>query len=90
MKENKMVESLCQVDFSELDFPMVTIYKRPLDFPNDFVARVWDGKGARPTGTVIKRSTVQEIREDITAAGFTTVFAPSEDDDPHIMETWMR
>ncbi|MDE7326286.1 MAG: hypothetical protein K2N63_08435 [Lachnospiraceae bacterium] len=75
MKGNKIVETLCQVDFSELNFPLVTIYERPLDFPDAFVARVWDGKGAKPTNIVIKRSTVQEIRED---------------DDPHIIETWMN
>ena len=42
MKENMIVESLQQVDFSELDLPLVTIYEKPLDFPDDFVARVWD------------------------------------------------
>lgn len=89
MKENKIVESLCQVDFSELNFPMATIYEKPLDFPNEFVARVWDGKGAKPTNIIIKRATVQEIREDIRAAGFTTVFARTEDDDPNIVEIWI-
>lgn len=89
MKENKIVESLCKVDFSELAFPMVTIYEKPLDFPDAFVARVWDGKGAKPTNALISRSTIQDIREDIRAAGFTTVFRRAEEDDPHIVETWM-
>ncbi len=89
MKENKIVESLCKVDFSELAFPMVTIYEKPLDFPDAFVARVWDGKGAKPTNVLIRRSTIQDIREDIRAAGFMTVFRRAEDDDPHIVETWM-
>lgn len=89
MKENKIVESLCQVDYSALVFPLVTIYERPLDFPDAIIARVWEGKGAKPTNTMIKRSTVQEIREDIRAAGFTTVFHRAEDDDPYIVETWM-
>lgn len=86
---NKVVESLSQVDFSGLYFPLVTVYERPLDFPNDYVARVWDGKRARPTDTMIKRSTIEEIREDIKNAGFKTVFARAEGDDPHIIETWM-
>lgn len=88
MRENKIVDSLCQVDFSELKFPLVTIYEKPLDFPDDFVARVWEGKGAKPTNIMIRRFTVQEVREDIMAAGFTTVFARTEDDDPYIVETW--
>ena len=89
MKENVIVESLQQVDFSELDLPLVTVYKKPLDFPDAFVARVWDGKGPKPTNTMIKRNTIQEIREDIMAAGFETVFQRAEDDEPHIVETWM-
>ena len=70
MKENKIVESLCKVDF-----------------PDAFVARVWDGKGAKPTNVLMRRSTIQDIREDIRAAGFMTVFRRA--DDPHIVETWM-
>ena len=89
MKENKITESLCRVDFSELVFPLVTIYEKPLDFPDDFVARVWDGKGPKPTNIMIKKSTIQEIREDIRAAGFTERIVRAEDDDPHIVETWM-
>lgn len=54
-----------------------------------FIARVWDGKGPKPTNIMIKGSTVQEIRKEITAAGFTTCFTRVEDDDPHIVETWM-
>lgn len=89
MKENKIIKSLIQVDFSELVFPLVTIYEKPLDFPNDFVARVWDGKGPKPTNVMIKKSTLQEVREDIRAAGFTEKFIRTEDDDTHIVETWI-
>lgn len=88
MKENKIVESLTRVDFSELNFPLVTIYEKPQDFPRDCVARVWDGKGPRPTNTVIVRDSIEEIREDIMAAGFQTRFPRAEDDDPNIVETW--
>lgn len=89
MKENKIVGSLCQVDFSGLSFPLVTVYEKPLDFPNAYVARVWDGKGPKPTNVMIKRDTLREIREDIRAAGFATSFGRTEDDDPRIVETWM-
>lgn len=68
---------------------MVTIYERPLDFPDAFAARIWDGKGPRPTNTVIIRDTLQEVREDILAAGLKVRFARTEDDDPNIVETWM-
>lgn len=89
MHQNKIVESLCQVDFSKLAFPLVTIYEKPLDFPDAFVARVWDAKGPKPTNVMIKRDTLQEVREDIVAAGFKVKFTQAEGDDPHIVETWM-
>ena len=31
-KENRIVESLCQVDFSELEVPLVTVYEQPWTF----------------------------------------------------------
>lgn len=52
---NKMVESMSQVDFSDLKCPMITIYEKPLDFPNAFIARVWDGNGPKVTNTIIMR-----------------------------------
>lgn len=89
-KGNEIVESLKQVDFSGLGFPLVTIYEKPSDFPGAFVARVWEGNGVRPTNVMIKRYSLQEIREDITAAGFCTRFDRAEGDEPHIVETWIR
>ena len=62
---NKMVESMSQVDFSDLKCPMITIYEKPLDFPNAFIARVWDGNGPKVTNTIIMRFSLQECREDI-------------------------
>lgn len=87
---NKMVESMSQVDFSGLKLPLITIYEKPLDFPNAFVARVWDGEGPKATNTIIMRFSLEECREDIQAAGFTVKFPRAEGDEPHIVETWMR
>jgi hypothetical protein len=89
-KINKEVESLTQVDFSDLIFPMVTVYKRPLDFPNDYIARVFEGEGPFATNIFIRRKTLGEIRNDIRAAGFNLLFKRAEDDYPTIEETWTR
>lgn len=61
-----------------------------MDFPNGFVARVWDGEGPKPTNVVTMRFSLEELREDIEAAGFTVKFPRAEGDEPHIVETWMR
>lgn len=87
---NQIVESMSQVDFSGLKLPLITIYEKPLDYPNGFIARVWDGEGPKPTNTVTMRFSLEEIREDIKAAGFRVIFPRAEGDEPHIVETWMR
>ena len=79
VKHNQIIESLTQADLSHLILPLVTIYEKPADFPNEYVARIWDGQGARPTNIMVKSKSIESIREDIEAAG----------DEPHIVETWM-
>lgn len=42
--KNKVIRSLREVDWKEIPVPMVVIYKNPLDFPEECVARVFDAK----------------------------------------------
>lgn len=81
---------MSQVDFSCLQMPMITIYEKPADFPNVFIARVWDGAGPKATNIITIRFSLQEIREDIQAAGLGVVFPRADGDEPHIVETWVR
>lgn len=85
----KFVESLQQVDMSEIKIPMAVIYKSPKDFPDVCMCRIWEGAGCHPTNTAIQRGTEQALREDIQAAGFTICFPRADGDDPAIVETWM-
>lgn len=87
---DKMVESMAQVDFSEIKMPMAVIYDNPQDYPGMYVCRIWEGVGCRPTDTAMQKSSLEEMRADIQAAGFSIKFPRAEDDDPAILETWMR
>lgn len=78
------------MDFSEWKLPLITIYEKPLDFKEHFVARVWDGVGAKATNTMAIWDSIEEAREDSKAAGFLVCFLRAEGDEPHIVETWMR
>lgn len=60
---DKKVQSVKEIDFSDLVLPMIAVYKNPEDYPNDCVARVFDLE--RPTNIVIIKKTVREIKEDI-------------------------
>lgn len=85
-----IVDSLTQVDFSGIQMPMAVIYEKPKDHPGMYVCRIWEGVGCHPTDTAIKKASLEELQEDIQAAGFTMRFPRAEDDDPVILETWMR
>lgn len=87
---NKMVESMTQVDLSEIKMPMAVIYDNPKDFPGMYLCRIWEGAGCHPTNTTMQKSSLEEMREDIQAAGFSIRFTRAEGDDPAILETWIR
>ena len=85
----KLVESMGLVDFSDMKVPSIVVYDHPADHPESYVARVWEMIGSLPTNTFIKRNSLQEIREDIQSAGFTFCMSRKAKDDPVIVETWM-
>jgi hypothetical protein len=66
------------------------VYRKPKDYPDAYVARVWEGARNLPTNTLIKRKTLQEIRKDLRAAGFTTQLTPAAGEDQVIVEIWLR
>ena len=43
--------------------PLIVVYNNPEDYPNKYVARVWDVN--RPTALVAVADTLEEIREAI-------------------------
>ncbi len=88
-EQEKLVESLVQVDFSDLQLPAIVVYKNPKDCPDAYIARAWEGAMTLPTDIFIKRETLQEIRKDIKAAGFSIRFTRQQGDDPVIVETWV-
>lgn len=86
---NKVISSLRELDRKEVSLPMVVIYKKPLDFPEGCVVRVFDAKTARPTPFCILRKTVEECREDVSKSGFCVKFPRAEADDKCIVESYM-
>lgn len=89
MKQDKIIDSLALVDFSVLRFPVIVVYKEPKDYPDVFVARVWEGDGNFPTNMIVIRETLREIRKDIRAAGFIARFNRQQGDDPVIEGIWI-
>lgn len=85
---SKNVISFGNVDFSGIKIPMIVVYERPSDFPDKYIARVFDCE--IPTDVIIVRDSLQEIRDDITAAGFMVCMERSQEDALSVVETWMK
>ena len=87
-KINKRVNSLTEVDFSELKIPLITVFHNTVDFPGQIVARVFEMN--HPTNIYVSYQSMEDARSDAIDAGFQTLIPRSKDDDPHIVETYMR
>ena len=59
--KDKRAESIGEVDLSELKFPIIAIYRHPADYPNKYVARVFDI--TRPTDTVVVKDSCRSCKK---------------------------
>ncbi len=66
--------------------PIITIYQHPADYPDKYVARVWDVN--RPTNLAAVADTYEELMEAIPTNQMTKM-TRSPADDPVILETWI-
>ena len=63
-----------------------TVYDHPSDFPNNYVARRFDGE--TPTGDIMVCPELEQIREQLRSLGLVQI-ARMDGDDPKILETWI-
>ncbi len=86
-REDKIVNGA--FDYNKLikiaRLPMICIYNHPIDYPKNYVARVWDAN--HPTHLVALADTLEEIREKIPPN--MTKLPPMKEDDPVIVEVWI-
>lgn len=68
--KHKVISSLREVNWKEIPVSMVVIYKNPLDFPEECVARVFNAKTGKLTPFCVLRKTVEECRGDVRKSGF--------------------
>lgn len=64
--------------------PMIVIYNKPKNYPEHYIARLWDGN--KPTNYTIIRDSLDSIRAAIPPMNR---ISRSEKDDPVIVETWI-
>lgn len=62
-----------------------TIYNRPVDFPDKFVARRWEG--SMPTQDILIADDLEELRRQLPPGLYRLARHPA--DDPVVVETWL-
>ncbi len=69
--------------------PLICVYKNPADYPDKYVARLWDVKrpSAKPTDMVVLADTLEEVRS--IKPEWMAITPRQEADDPVIIETWI-
>lgn len=83
---NKIVDTLSRVDLRWLKMPLAVIFERPLDFPDNFVVRIFDVN--IPTNIVYLSENLEDCRKEIFKMGLQVCFGRSEEDHKCIVETW--
>lgn len=67
--------------------PMWVIYDHPRDYPDCFVARLWDGLNNKATSSVLTASTIEELEAKLPPDLYRLERQPG--DDPTIMGVWL-
>ncbi len=66
-----------------------TVFERPADYPDQFVARLWHvtANEAAPTPDILFGDSLAEVRAKLPA-GLGRI-PRNEGDEPHIVESWL-
>lgn len=85
--KDKRADSIAEVDLRDLRMPIIVVYKHPEDYPDKYVARIFDI--TRPTDTVIVKDSLQELQRDISKGTVKGFIVRDEKDDPCIVGSWI-
>ena len=83
----KRVESVKEIDFYGLKVPFIAVYKHPEDFPEKYVARVYELD--KPTDTLMIKDTLKEIEMDIRKNTGMTFIPRGVEDALSLVGVWM-
>ena len=69
---------------------MWTVYDRPSDYPQGFIARRYDitNDGVHPTEDKVHGPNLSNVRMQLHHLGLSPAFLRSDGDAPSVVETW--
>lgn len=88
---DRIVKSIRDVYMGDLNFPVIAVYAHPVDYPDKYVARIFDLN--KPTNTAVIKRSLEDLQEDIVrnrAAAWPAIWFPrAENDDPCLVGCWL-
>lgn len=86
-KPDVVLKNFSEIDMQKVAFiPIIAIYKHPTDYPEKYVARIWDIL-KEPTQYIVISDNIEDLRQSIPP-GMNRLM-PFAQDDPVIVETWL-
>lgn len=70
---------------------MWTVYDHPLDYPDHFVARLWEvtPAGSTATASIITATDIEKLRDTLEFEMGLAMLLRDPNDDPAILEIWL-
>ena len=75
--EEIIAETIVDVDMSDLRILIIGIYKGHDDYPDKYVARIFDAE--RPTNIIMLSDDLEELKKDIEQTGMVFLLRRKED-----------
>lgn len=85
--EELIVDTIQEVDLSSIKCPVISIFKEPYDFPEDYVARIFDGY--KPTNVIMIASCLWILQYDIEKYTNLIFFEKDPKDVPSLIGTYI-
>lgn len=83
----KLITSVKELDTSNLKVPIIVVYEHPSDYPQYYVARVFNAD--KPTDTIMLKDKLAEIQDDIRKHTNMMFMLRGVEDEPCIVGLWM-
>jgi hypothetical protein len=85
IEQTVIIKSFRDINLNNFVMPIIAVYKNPKDFPDKYVARLFNFK--HPTAIAVIGDNLPGIRSKIP--GYMVRIDRHEIDDPVIVETWI-
>lgn len=85
--QSKKVNQIKEIDFTGYQVPMLVVFEHPKDYPDQYVARVFDLD--EPKHIIMLKNTLVEMQREIQENTNMIFTGRNKEDDPCIVGVWI-